>query len=48
MEHADKIIVMHDGEIDGFASHEELLETNEIYREVYEAQMSGSGDFDEK
>lgn len=48
VEHADKIIVMHDGEIDGFASHEELLETNEIYREVYEAQMSGSGDFDEK
>ena len=48
VEHADKIIVMHDGQIDGFASHEELLETNEIYREVYEAQMSGSGDFDEK
>lgn len=48
VEHADRIIVMHDGEIDGFASHEELLRTNEIYREVYEAQMSGSGDFDEK
>ena len=48
VEQADKIIVMHDGQIDGFASHEELLETNEIYREVYEAQMSGSGDFDEK
>ncbi len=48
VEHADRIIVMHDGEINGFASHEELLETNEIYREVYEAQMSGSGDFDEK
>ena len=48
VQHADKIIVIHDGEIDGFASHEELLETNEIYREVYEAQMSGSGDFDEK
>ncbi len=48
VEHADKIIVMHDGEVNGFASHEELLETNEIYREVYEAQMSGSGDFDEK
>ena len=48
VEHADRIIVMHDGEIDGFGSHEELLETNEIYREVYEAQISGSGDFDEK
>ncbi len=48
VEHADKIIVMHDGEINGFASHEELLATNDIYREVYEAQISGSGDFDEK
>ncbi len=48
VEHADKIIVMNDGKIDGFASHEELLATNEIYREVYDAQMSGSGDFDEK
>ncbi len=48
VEHADKIIVMHDGQIDGFGSHEELLANNEIYREVYDAQMSGSGDFDEK
>jgi len=48
VEHADKIIVMNDGQIDGFASHEELLATNEIYREVYDVQMSGSGDFDEK
>ncbi|MCI8529820.1 MAG: ABC transporter ATP-binding protein [Lachnospiraceae bacterium] len=48
VEHADRIIVMHDGQIDGFASHQELLATNEIYREVYDAQMSGSGDFDEK
>ncbi len=48
VEHADKIIVMHDGQIDGFGSHEELLASNEIYREVYDAQMSGSGDFDEK
>ena len=39
---------MNNGQIDGFASHEELLANNEIYREVYEAQMSGSGDFDEK
>jgi len=48
VEHADRIIVMNDGQVDGFASHEELLATNEIYREVYEAQISGSGDFDEK
>ena len=45
---ADRIIVMEDGEINGFGTHEELLETNEIYREVYESQTGGSGDFDEK
>lgn len=43
----DKIIVMEDGAVDGFGTHEELLESNEIYRDVYESQMSGSGDFDE-
>lgn len=47
VEHADRIIVMNEGQIDGFGTHEELLENNEIYREVYDAQMSGSGDFDE-
>ena len=45
---ADRIIVMDDGRVSGFGTHEELLETNEIYREVYESQTSGSGDFDEK
>ena len=45
---ADIIIVMDDGEINGFGTHEELWETNEIYREVYESQTGGSGDFDEK
>ncbi len=44
---ADRIIVMDDGEINGFGTHEELLQTNEIYREVYESQTGGSGDFDE-
>ena len=44
---ADRIIVMEDGRINGFGTHEELLETNEIYREVYESQTSGGGDFDE-
>lgn len=43
----DKIIVMEDGAVDGFGTHEELMESNEIYRDVYESQMSGSGDFDE-
>ncbi len=44
----DKIIVMEDGYVDGFGTHDELLLSNEIYRDVYESQMSGSGDFDEK
>ncbi|MDE6926732.1 MAG: ABC transporter ATP-binding protein/permease [Acetatifactor sp.] len=47
VEHADRIIVMHEGQIDGFGTHEELLADNEIYRDVYESQTSGSGDFDE-
>ena len=46
---ADRIIVMDNGKIDAFAPHEELLRTNEIYKEVYEAQtQTGGGDFDEK
>ena len=45
---ADRIIVMEEGRINGFGTHEELLETNEIYREVYESQTQGGGDFDEK
>ena len=47
-EHAGRIIVMHEGQVDGVGTHEELLAGNAIYREVYDAQMSGSGDFDEK
>lgn len=42
----DRIIVMDGGKINGFGTHEELLETNEIYRDVYESQIQGSGDFD--
>ena len=45
---ADRIIVMENGKVNGFGSHEELLKTNEIYREVYESQTGGDGDFDEK
>ncbi len=35
----DRIIVMHNGEINGIGTHEELLKTNDIYREVYESQQ---------
>lgn len=45
---ADRIIVLEDGCVDGFATHEELLETNSIYREIYESQTKGGGDFDVK
>lgn len=46
----DRIIVMEDGKVDGFGTHEELLKTNAIYREVYESQTGSNAeaDFDEK
>lgn len=47
VQNADRILVLNDGKVDGFGTHEELLETNEIYREVFEAQTGGNGDFDE-
>ena len=45
---ADRILVMENGRIDGFDTHENLLRTNEIYREVYETQTKNGGDFDQK
>ncbi len=44
VEDADRIIVLDGGKIDGIGSHEELLKTNEIYREVYESQVKGGDD----
>ena len=48
VQQADRIIVMNEGEIHGIGTHEELLQTDEIYREVYESQNGTGGDFDEQ
>ena len=46
VQNCDRIIVMDDGCINGFGTHEELLAGNDIYREVYESQTGASGDAD--
>ena len=48
VQEADHIIVLDNGMVNGFGTHEELLASNEIYREVYESQTEGSGDFESK
>ncbi len=46
VQNCDRIIVMDDGQVNGFGTHAELLANNEIYREVYESQTGVSGDAD--
>ena len=48
VEHADKIIVMDDGIISAVGKHSDLIESSPIYNEIYVAQTSTGGDFDEK
>ena len=47
VEDADRILVLDNGRINGFDSHENLLKTNAIYREIYDSQVKGGGDFDQ-
>ena len=47
VQHADRVIVMEDGEIHGFDTPANLLKTDNIYQEVYESQTGGNADFDE-
>ena len=48
VQQADRIAVMNEGQLEAVGTHEELLKSCEIYREVYESQTKGSGDFDEE
>lgn len=45
---ADRILVLDEGRVNGFGTHEQLLASNRIYQEVYQGQTQGGGDFDEK
>ena len=47
VEHADRILVLDNGRVDAFDTHENLLQSNAIYQEIYESQVKGGGDFDQ-
>ena len=44
---ADRILVLDNSRLNGFGTHQQLLENNKIYQEIYQAQTQGGGDFDE-
>lgn len=47
VETADRILVLDNGRVDAFDTHENLLKNNAIYQEIYNSQLEGSGDFDQ-
>ena len=47
VQEADRILVLEDGRVSGFDTHKNLLESNAVYREIYESQSKGGGDFDQ-
>ena len=47
VESADRILVLDNGRINAFDTHENLLKSNPIYQEIYESQVKGGGDFDQ-
>ena len=48
VERCDRILVMDNGVVTGFDTHEQLLRTNELYKEIYDIQTADHGDFDQK
>ena len=47
VESADRILVLDEGEVNAFDTHENILKNNMIYQEIYNSQLEGSGDFDQ-
>ena len=47
VQEADRILVLDNGQVNGFGTHQQLLENNRIYQEIYQAQTTGGGDFDQ-
>lgn len=48
VEHCDRILVMDNGVVTGYDTHEQLLKTNALYKEIYDIQTADCGDFDKK